>query len=173
MVEPTDGLNYNKIVGTLSSNNLNAEEKKNIAVPALNSLDMNAKKDVAATALNSLDMNAKKDVTATALNSLDMNTKKDVTATALNSLDDASKKDVATRAGISSPNQTTTNTIWLFIVIGFVFVFVVASTFLIIGVTILGKKADDVQVVLTIFTAVIGFLAGLLTPSPAQGTKSS
>ena len=157
MVEPTDGLNYNKIAGTLSSNNLNAEEKKNIAVPALNSPDMNAKKDVAATALNSLDMNAKKDVTATALNSLDMN----------------AKKDVATRAGISSPNQTTTNTIWLFIVIGFVFVFVVASTFLIIGVAILGKKADDVQVVLTIFTAVVGFLAGLLTPSPAQGTKLS
>ncbi len=157
MAEPTDELNYNKIVGTLSSNNLNAEEKKNIAVPALNSPDMNAKKDVAATALNSLDMNAKKDVTATALNSLD----------------DASKKDVATRAGISSPNQTTTNTIWLFIVIGFVFVFVVASTFLIIGVAILGKKADDVQVVLTIFTAVVGFLAGLLTPSPAQGIKSS
>ncbi len=157
MAEPTDELNYNKIVGTLSSNNLNAEEKKNIAVPALNSPDMNAKKDVAATALNSLDMN----------------TKKDVTATALNSLDDASKKDVATRAGISSPNQTTTNTIWLFIVIGFVFVFVVASTFLIIGVAILGKKADDVQVVLTIITAVVGFLAGLLTPSPAQGIKSS
>ncbi len=149
MAEPTDELNYNKIVGTLSSNNLNAEEKKNIAVPALNSPDMNAKKDVAATALNSLDMNAKKDVTATALNSLD----------------DASKKDVATRAGISSPNQTTTNTIWLFIVIGFVFVFVVASTFLIIGVAILGKKADDVQVVLTIFTAVVGFLAGLLMKS--------
>jgi Flp pilus assembly protein TadB len=121
--------------------------------------------------VGSLSAEEKKNIAKLALESLDVNAKKDVTASALNSLDVNAKKDVARSAGLSSPNEKTSNLIWLSIVIAFVVVFVVASTFLTIGVTILGKKADDVQVVLTIFTAVVAFFAGILTPTHRLGTK--
>src|SRR5436305_14336884 len=123
-VQPPDGLNYNGLVGTLSSNDFTVEQKKNLAASSMASLDMNAKKDV--------------------------------TASALASLDDVSKREIVTKAGLlPSPNQKTTNTIWLLIVMGFVLVLVVVSTFLVIGVTFLGKKADDVQVMITVFTGVV------------------
>jgi hypothetical protein len=121
---------------------------------------------------NNLTSDQKKSIAMTTLNSLDMPAKKDVTVSTLASLDDASKKDVAARAGaISPPSQPMANVIWILIVTGFVLVLIGSSTLLLIGVIFLGKTADNVQVVVTVFTAVVAFLAGLVTPSPTQSTR--
>lgn len=75
---------------------------------------------------------------------------------------------------LDPPNETTKNAIWLIVVISFAVVLVGAAVVLGIGVfsnaatgTAQLTKTDTI---LTVFMTVVGFLAGLLSPSPL--TKS-
>src|SRR6266571_5180404 len=107
-------------------------------------------------------MVANLDTISSSVGRLDTDQKKNLAVEAISSLDAAGKNEVATRAGIlAPPSQVPTNIIWLVIVMAFAFVLVVAAGALVYGVVFLQRTADNVQVVLTVFTSVVGFLAGL------------
>jgi hypothetical protein len=70
------------------------------------------------------------------------------------------------------PDPKTNNAIWLIVVIAFALVMVYAAYVLGTGVTFplaekitYGTKSDTI---LTVFTTTVGFLAGLLAPSPVK-----
>ena len=74
--------------------------------------------------------------------------------------------------GFPPPDEKTTSYLWLVVVVSFCLVFVFCAWVLGTGVTakleegaIYAVKGDTV---LTVFTTVVGFLAGLLTPSPVS-----
>ncbi len=98
--------------------------------------------------------------------------KKDLAAKSLNTLPTSDKSEVADRTGLGRPSQGPTNMIWIVIVITFALVLIASAGSILYGVVFLGQTADKVQIVLTIFTTVAGFIAGLVSPSPFQGNKS-
>lgn len=88
---------------------------------------------------------------------------------AVNALPDDQKEAVAQALGvrIPEPDQSTSNKVWLIIIQAFAFALIAAVAILGIGVFVApaenGTKPDTI---LTIFTTVTAFLAGLFAPSP-------
>jgi hypothetical protein len=77
--------------------------------------------------------------------------------------------------GWRSPDRKTSDTLWLIIVVSFAIVLVGTFLSLAIGVLILGKSDAnaELQILLTMFTAVVAFLAGLLIPGPTSAGQST
>ena len=83
------------------------------------------------------------------------------------------KKEIAQTAtaaangGLQPPNDETRNKLWLIVVSAFAFVLVGSFIALAMGVFFLkGQDPVKPELILTTFTTVVGFLAGLFTPSP-------
>jgi hypothetical protein len=81
-----------------------------------------------------------------------------------------SKKDqktiVAGASGIAvGPDPVTRNSLWRMVIVSFCTVLILS--FVALAVAIFMEKADY-QVLLTVFTTVVGFLAGLFAPSPTN-----
>lgn len=74
---------------------------------------------------------------------------------------------VALAKSIPPPDQTISNTIWLIIIWAFVTVMVIAAVTLCVSVFCAPvKDATKPEIILTVFTTVTAFLAGLFAPSP-------
>ncbi len=73
-------------------------------------------------------------------------------------------------AGLGSPDGKMRDALWLIIILSFAIVLVGTFVSLAIGVLVLGKSAAnaELQILLTMFTGVGAFLAGLLTPGPSR-----
>ena len=73
-------------------------------------------------------------------------------------------------AGLGSPDGKMRDALWLIIILSFAIVLVGTFVSLAIGVLVLGKSAAnaELQILLTMFTGVVAFLAGLLTPGPSR-----
>lgn len=97
--------------------------------------------------------------------------RKDLAVKLLGSLNESDKSAVATSAGLKLSDGVA-NIIWLVLIITLAFILIASVASLIYGVIFLQRSADNVQVVVTVFTAVIGFITGLLTPGPTQKSKS-
>ena len=88
---------------------------------------------------------------------------------AVNALPNDQKEAVAQALGVRlpDPDQSTSNKVWLIIIRAFAFAMIAAVTVLGVGVFVPpvtdGIKPD---MILTIFTTVTAFLAGLFAPSP-------
>jgi hypothetical protein len=102
------------------------------------------------------------------LDTLSTEQKKDAVVQAIGTFNKDDQSEIAVRAGLGAPDRVSTNMIWLIIITAFTIILVVSTCSLVYGVVFLQRTADNVQVVLTIFTSVVGFLAGLLSPSPMQ-----
>jgi anti-sigma-K factor RskA len=75
-------------------------------------------------------------------------------------------------ARVSDPDQETSNTIWRIIIWSSALVMIGAVVVLSIGVWVTPvKDGTKPETILTVFTTVTAFLAGLLAPSPVK-TKS-
>lgn len=70
-----------------------------------------------------------------------------------------------TIAGRKGPGQNIINYIWGTIVSGILLVFLGSGAGIVISIFV-GKDANAIQPLITLFTATLGFLAGVLTPSP-------
>lgn len=70
-----------------------------------------------------------------------------------------------TIAGTKGPGQDIINYIWGAIVSGILLVFLGSGAGIVISIFV-GKDANAIQPLITLFTATLGFLAGVLTPSP-------
>ncbi len=78
--------------------------------------------------------------------------------------------DLKTSGHLPAPDQIITDKIWLIVIIAFAVVLV--GSFLTLAVsTFLSINPVNLQILLTIFTTVTGFLAGLFTTSPFQSKK--
>ena len=75
----------------------------------------------------------------------------------------------ATRPQLGRPSGRVSDRIWLIAVCAFATVLVGSFLTLAISVFVRVQDATSAQVMLTVFTAVLGFLAGLFTPSPVTG----
>jgi len=81
-------------------------------------------------------------------------------------------REAAQKRGGDRDQQGTGNAIWMIIVTTFAIVLIGSAVTLFYGV--LGtSKTTELQILLTIFTTVVGFLAGLLSPSPLQKASPS
>ncbi len=69
--------------------------------------------------------------------------------------------------GIGGPNPETRDTLWKIVVTAFAIVLVGGFIALALGVFLpIQEKGVKPELILTTFTSVVGFLAGLFTPSP-------
>jgi hypothetical protein len=73
------------------------------------------------------------------------------------------------RSHIGRPSGRVSDRIWLIAICAFAAVLVGSFLTLAISVFVRVQDATSAQVMLTVFTAVLGFLAGLFTPSPVAG----
>lgn len=110
-----------------------------------------------------------------AVSSLSPDDKKAVIAASLNQLGPKDKQAALNQAGIRSPGQKASDTLWLIVVLSFAMVLVGAFLSLAIGVLVFNKSAADaeLQILLTVFTSAVAFLAGLLTPGPVHSSSQS
>ena len=70
-------------------------------------------------------------------------------------------------AVLDKPSSSTRNVLWLIVIWGFVIVLVGSFFTLAVSVFVAPpENATSGQLILTIFTSVVGFLAGLFAPSP-------
>jgi len=107
-----------------------------------------------------------------AIDQLTPEERKAAAADLLRSFSLADRKEVVQAAGLGPPKQATANFIWITVVTCFALVLIASAASLLYGVVFLQRTIDSMLVVLTVFTAVVGFLAGLLAPSPFQRTQS-
>jgi hypothetical protein len=108
-----------------------------------------------------------------AMSNLSPSDKNSLLVEGLNQLTPKDKQAVVEQASagsIGSPDGKTSDTLWLIIVLSFAIVLVGTFVSLAIGVLVLGKSSAnaELQILLTMFTGVVAFLAGLLTPSPTR-----
>jgi hypothetical protein len=90
----------------------------------------------------------------------------------LSSLDSQTQNEVF-QAILKQPAQGPTNYIWISIVTGILLAFIAAAFGIVWGVLYYQNtnEATVIQPIITVFTASIGFLTGLLIPSPVQQSQ--
>ena len=88
---------------------------------------------------------------------LDTSMQKQLAIEALSNLGTRDGADAVRQAGLAPPGQGTSNIVWIMIVAAFCIA---------LGQVVQGF---DPELMLTVFTASAGFLAGLLSPSPIGG----
>ncbi len=112
-----------------------------------------------------------KAVALDALGQLNDTDKKEVAVAYMKQLGPSAQKEVVQKGGVlQNPDSATVNFIWKIIVIAFVIVLLVAAAGLAYNAL---AQTSVAQVLITIFTTAVGFLAGLLAPSPAQNKQSN
>ncbi len=113
-----------------------------------------------------------KDEIIQAINDMSPQDKQSTLVEGLNQLTSKDKQAVVEQAtaGLRPPDGKTSDTLWLIIIFSFAIVLVGTFVSLAIGVLVLGKSSAnaDLQILLTMFTGVVAFLAGLLTPGPSR-----
>jgi len=101
-----------------------------------------------------------------ALGQLNDTDKKEVAVAYMKQLGPSAQKEVVQQSGVlPDPDSASVNFIWRIIVIAFVIVLLAAAGGLLYNALV---QTTTAQVLVTIFTTSVGFLAGLLAPSPAQ-----
>ncbi len=70
---------------------------------------------------------------------------------------------------LPAPSPTTTEKLWIIVVVAFAAVLVGAAGALVAFVFLHSEAKPDI--ILSLFTSAVGFLAGLFVPSPVEGRK--
>jgi hypothetical protein len=130
--------------------------------------------DIAGPLMAGTTSQQKSDLLETTMKELTPEDRQLVARVALQGLTPTQKQVAVEQAGgLEPPAPSVSNIIWLLVISAFVLVLLATSGSLIYGVIVLQRNADAVQVIVTIFTAAIGFLGGLFSPSPTGNTRSS
>ncbi len=86
---------------------------------------------------------------------------------------DTIQTDLKASVHLAAPNQVITDKIWLIVIIAFAAVLVGSFLTLALSTFLVPKNEVNLQILLTIFTTVTGFLAGLFSTSPLQATAKN
>ena len=128
--------------------------------------------------LQSLDVETFSQAFQTRAQHASLNEKKELAKTALETLSPGEKKDVIEEVqGFTGASSLTRDYLWKVIIWSFAIVLV--GSFVTIALDVIlpywvvqeVDKGASAQLMLTVFTSVVGFLAGLFTPSPAARTR--
>ena len=118
-----------------------------------------------------------KDEIIQAINNMSPQDKNSTLVEGLNQLSSKDKQSVVEQAsaGLRPPDGKTSDALWLIIIFSFAIVLVGTFLSLAIGVLVLGKSEAnaELRILLTMFTGVVAFLAGLLTPGPSRTGQST
>jgi hypothetical protein len=134
------------------------EEKEDIATTAVQTLgpgDVEAKKAVATAALQTLGTNA-------------VGAKKEIAVAAMQTLPAEAQEELF--AQLQGPSRKVSDRIWMMIVASFAIVFVGGTAALVAAVFLL--QAEQIQVLLTVFTTVAGILAGFISGRASSSGRS-
>ena len=74
-------------------------------------------------------------------------------------------------SAVGKPSVRMRDKLWLIVVIAFAIVLIGSFTTLAFGVFVNAQGKVSAELILTMFTSVVGFLAGLFVPSPMQGNN--
>jgi hypothetical protein len=120
--------------------------------------------------LQTLASPQRQEVVAESVRGLDADEKKSTILDAAKSLNTADQREVAAsmKAVLAPPDGRTNDWIWILIVGAFVLVFVGTAGAMIYCQVVLVDKETAFDKLLIIFTSVVGFLVGLLSPSPVK-----
>ncbi len=128
--------------------------------------------------LQSLDVETFSDAFQARAQHASLNEKKELAKTALGVLSPGEKKDVIEEVqGFVGASNITRDYLWKVIIWSFAIVLV--GSFFTIALDVIvpywveqeKNQGASAQLMLTVFTSVVGFLAGLFTPSPAARTR--
>lgn len=85
----------------------------------------------------------------------------------------AENVNAAANGGIGGPNPETRDKLWTIVISAFAIVLVGGFIALAVGVFVpIQAKGVKPELILTTFTSVVGFLAGLFTPSPVANSAN-
>src|SRR5690348_14273315 len=107
----------------------------------------------------------------TTLDALKSKDKKGAAVQLLSGLDTQAQDEVLQKSGVASPTQAVSDKLWRIIIGTVSAVLGVAALSIIYAVVFKGKTADNLQVVLLIFTSTMTFITGVFVPSPTQKNK--
>ncbi|HEV8630697.1 MAG TPA: hypothetical protein VGV61_10300 [Thermoanaerobaculia bacterium] len=85
----------------------------------------------------------------------------------------APEQEAAVDSAMPRPDAPIRNKLWMMVVQGFTFVLVGSFAALAIGVFLPAKGEVKPELILSMFTSVVGFLAGLFVPSPAASRRTN
>lgn len=101
--------------------------------------------------------------------------RKNVTKDLMGELSRQSRKEIFDKWGIGAPGEKTKDYLWTIVIIAFSIVLVGTFITLAIGAFQAPEQGaiTKPELVLTMFTSVVGFLAGLFVPSPAANRQTN
>jgi hypothetical protein len=146
--------------------------KRDLVAAAVGAATDGAKREAATAAVQAVPDDMKKDVVAAAVQHASGEAKKEVADAAVSSLSEDDREELAERL---LPTQSVTNKIWLIIVWTFGVVLVCATLSLIGAVFVsLFRKTDTalVQILLPVFTTIVGILAGFISGRTSAGATA-
>jgi hypothetical protein len=121
------------------------------------------KREVVAQAIKAAPLGARKAAVKEAVNSASSENKKEVAKAAMESLPSTERQELAKQLG---PSQDVTDEVWLMVVDAFRWVFWGATAALVAGIGVaLFREVNEayIQILLTVFTTVVGIFAGFIS----------
>ncbi len=98
--------------------------------------------------------------------------KEEVAKVAFNKLDAKKQEKIIKENKLESPTQKVTDHLWKVALWTIATVFGIAAASIIYAVVIKGMAANELQIVLTIFTSTLAFITGVFVPSPTQKNQA-
>jgi hypothetical protein len=154
---------FNNITATIGE--LTGNEQKAFSKQLVSVVPKNRIAEFISSIASEMPDTDRKDLALKAVSDLPSETKKDVVSEAASKLSPKDREEVAQMLG---PSGKTRDKLWLIVVSAFSIVLVAGFVTLAVGV-FQAKPAAPVasaELVLTMFTSAVGFLAGLFVPSP-------
>jgi len=149
-------------IGTLSPN-----DRKLLSKRLASSLTREHLSDFVSSISGALPERDQKDLALKAVADLPASTQTDVVTEAANNLPPKEREDLATH--LAAPSGGTRDRLWLIVISAFSFVLI--ASFVTLAIAVFHSKPQTPiasgELILTMFTSAVGFLAGLFVPSPA------
>jgi hypothetical protein len=102
-----------------------------------------------------------------ALNNLPTREKREIVVNTIDNLSTEERKAMDKALGLGGPSDTMRDQLWKIVIWSFAVVLVGSFVTLALSVFLtIPQGATSPQIILTVFTSVVGFLAGLFAPSP-------
>ena len=153
--------NFVKVAVDKTSDN---EQKKQIALTAMKAVPPPLQEDLSKETFKYLGDEQKKRVATAAVKEVPPSLQEDVVRDVAKTLDPRQRRDLA-HTIFPEPENKVINQIWL-IVIGSLSIAMIISV-VCLAFSIFHTPNQNVQMLLTVFTAIVAFFGGLLTPKPS------
>lgn len=149
---------------------LQLSDRKSLGKQLITGLNLRDTGDLYGSILSDIPSENARVVFKEATQKLPADEKKEAAKEVVSQLTESDRKEVLQQLGVGLPGEKTRDSLWLIVVFAFAIVLVGTFITLALGVFHAPEKGASTkpELVLTMFTSVVGFLAGLFVPSPAN-----